>query len=253
MSARTALPRSGTAGQEPGHPGASGSTALAPPRPRRRRWVRVLVVLLVVALLATGGWLVGFSSVLAARTVSVTGVRTLSADEVRTAARVPLGVPLARQNVGAIGSRVRTIRVVSSVTVTRTWPRTVSIVVTERTPVLAVRQPDGFVLIDATGTWYLTVPTVPAGVVLADVDPTNTPLLTQLAVVASALPDGLKGKVYKFTALSRDGIRLELKDGDVAVWGDSSESKLKSEVLTALLKRKATTYDVSAPHSPALR
>ena len=210
-------------------------------------------MLLVLALLATGGWLVGFSSVLAARTVRVTGFRTLSADEVRTAARVPLGVPLARQDVDAIATRVHALRVVDSVTVSRTWPTTVSIAVTERTPVLAVRQPDGFVLIDASGTWYLTVPTVPAGVLLADVDPTNAPMLAELAVVASALPNGLKGKVYKFTALSRDGIKLVLKDGDVASWGDSSESKLKAEVLTALLKRKATAYDVSAPHSPALR
>ena len=213
----------------------------------------MLVVLLVLALLATGGWLVGFSSVLAARTVRVTGSRTLSADEVRTAARVPLGVPLARQDVDAIANRVHALRVVDSVTVSRTWPTTVSIAVTERTPVLAVRQPDGFVLIDATGTWYLTVPTVPAGVLLADVDPANAPMLADLAVVASALPNGLKGKVYKFTALSRDGIKLVLKDGDVASWGDSSESKLKAEVLTGLLKRKATAYDVSAPHNPALR
>jgi len=252
VSTRAAVPRTGTAGQQPTDRTPSGSSLLTPRR-RGRRWLRLLVLVLVLALVGAGVWLVGFSSVLAARTVSVTGARTVTADEVRAAAQVPLGRPLARQNVGAISNRVRSIRVVRSVSVTRTWPRTISIAVAERVPVLAVRQANGFLLIDATGTWYLTAPTVPSGVVLTDVDPTNAPLLTELAVVASTLPDDLKDRVDRLSALSADGIRLHLKDGDVAVWGSPDESALKAEVLTALLKRSASTYDVSAPHNPALR
>lgn len=231
---------------------ASGSSALGPP-PVRRRWVRVVVALLVLALLAGLGWLVGFSSVLAARQVAVTGVKTLTADQVRAAAQVPLGAPLARQDVGAIAGRVETLRLVKSVRVTRTWPHTISVSVQERTPVLAVRQANGFLVIDTSGTWFLTVPTVPAGVVLTDVDPTNAPLLAGIATVATALPASLKRKVDHIEALSPDSIKLVLSDGDVAVWGDAEDSPLKAQVLTALLKRSATTYDVSAPHNPAIR
>jgi hypothetical protein len=36
-------------------------------------------------------------------------------------------------------------------------------------------------------------------------------------------------------------------------WGSADDSELKVAVLTALLKRPARSYDVSAPHSPALR
>lgn len=230
----------------------AGSSALSPP-PVRRRWVRVLVGLLVLALLTALGWLIGFSSVLAARQVAVTGVKTLTPDQVRAAARVPLGAPLARQDVGAIASRVETLRLVKSVRVRRTWPRTISIAVQERTPVLAVRQASGFLIIDASGTWFLTVPTVPAGVVLTDVDPTNAPLLSEVGTVASALPATLKRKVDHIEALSPDSIKLVLSDRDVAVWGDAEDSPLKVQVLTALLKRSASTYDVSAPHNPAIR
>jgi cell division protein FtsQ len=229
-----------------------GSHGLGRP-PRRHRWRALLVLVLGLALLAGGGWVVGMSSLLAARVVRVTGVQTLTTAEVREAAQVPLGTPLARQDLDGIAHRVSRLALVSSVTVSRHWPRTISVQVTERTPVLAVRQPEGFVLVDTGGVRFRTVPAVPAGVVLANVDLTNVSLLKQVGLVASALPDKLKRRVSQLQALSPDGIELVLHDGDVVRWGDADDSSLKSQVLTALLKQPARTYDVSAPHSPALR
>lgn len=229
-----------------------GSHALVVPT-RRRRWLRVLVLLLVLALVGGCGWLVGFSSVLAARRVDVTGVKILSAAEVRSVAQVPLGTPLARQDIDSIAIRVAGLRPVSSVEVRRKWPTTISVTVRERTPLLAVRQPSGFQLVDATGVSFLAVPAVPDGVVLTDVDPSNGALLTQVGIVAEAMPGKLQDKVDKIQAASRDGIRLVLKDGDVVTWGSAQDSALKASVLTALLKQRASSYDVSAPHSPAFR
>jgi cell division protein FtsQ len=201
----------------------------------------------------TAGWLVGFSSVLAAHRVQVTGTKVLSQDQVRTAAQVPLGTPLARQDVGAIADRVAALSLVSTVTVSRQWPTTVVVAVQERTPVLAIRQPAGLLLVDRTGVGYQTVAAVPDGVLVADVDPANPALLTEVGVVASALPAKLRSRVDRVEALGPDAIRLVLKDSDVVVWGSSSESVLKAEVLLALLKQKGSTYDVSAPHTPAYR
>jgi len=229
-----------------------GSSALRPPR-RKRRWLRLALVVLLAVVLAGIGWLVTLSSVLAARHVAVTGVHTLTPDEVRATARVPLGIPLARQDVRGIAARVRTLRLVSSVTVTRTWPDTMTIAVRERKPVLALVQPDGFLLVDAGGYPFRTVSTRPARVVLTDVDPTSSWLLTQVGVVAAALPASLTSKVARIHALTPDGITLSLVDGDTVFWGSADNSELKSAVLTALLKTPARSYDVSAPHSPALR
>jgi cell division protein FtsQ len=120
-------------------------------------------------------------------------------------------------------------------------------------PVVAIRQAQGFLLIDGTGRWFLTAPTVPAGVVMTDIDPTDEPLLADIGQVAQALPKKLARKVDRITAMSPDSIRLVLNDGDTAVWGSAEDSSLKAEVLTALLKQSASTYDVSAPHYPAIR
>jgi cell division protein FtsQ len=213
----------------------------------------VLVFVLVLALLAGGAWLVAFSSVLAARRVDVTGVKILTADEVRSAAQVPLGTPLARQDLDRIAIQVAGLRPVSSVEVSRQWPSSITVAVRERKPLLAVRQPSGFQLVDATGVSFLAVSAVPEGVLLTDVDPTNGPLLTQVAIVAEAMPDKLKDKVVTIRAASRDGIKLALEGGDAATWGSAEDSALKASVLVALLKQPARNYDVSAPHSPAFR
>lgn len=235
-------------------PGSSSVPLPASPGPRRRRrWLWVLLAGVVVAVLVVAGWLVAFSSVLAARTVQVRGAQILAVDDVRAAAGVRLGAPLARQDLQAIADRVATLKPVSRVDVTRSWPHAVVIQVRERTPLLSVRQPDGFLLIDSGGTGYQTVPTAPAGVLLTEADVTNGPLLSQLGGVATALPPELRAKVKLVKAVTADGIRLTLADGDTVVWGSAEQSPLKAQVTAALLKRQGTTYDVSAPHSPAVR
>jgi cell division protein FtsQ len=213
----------------------------------------VLLAVLVAAVLVVVGWLFAFSSVLAARTVQVRGTQILAVDDVRAAAGVRLGTPLARQDLQAVADRVATLKPVSRVDVTRSWPDTVVIEVRERTPLLAVGQPDGFLLIDASGTGYQTVPAAPAGVLLTEADVTNGPLLSQLGSVAAAMPPDLRSKVKLAKAITADGIRLTLTDGDVVLWGSAEQSSLKAQVLTSLLKQRGTTYDVSAPHSPAVR
>ena len=213
----------------------------------------VITLLALLVLLVVAGWVVAFSSVFAVRQVEVAGVRTLNSNEVQAAARIPLGTPLARQDLDAIADRIATLPPVRSVQVRRSWPRTVTVQVEERTAVLAVREPNGFTLVDDQGAAYLQVAEVPRHVAVAGVDPTNRRLLAEVGVVAAALPDTLRSKVSSIDAYTADGIRLRLRDGDLAFWGSSAESPLKAQVLAALLKRSATQYDVSSPHNPALR
>lgn len=221
--------------------------------PYGRRWALLGVVLALVLLLVAGCWLFAFSPVLATRHVVVRGAQQTSEAEVRRAAQVPAGRPLARVDLDAVAHRVGAVSVVRSVRVTRSWPQTVVVAVQERTAVLAVRQPQGFVLVDATGAAYLTRADVPKGVVTADVDPGNARLLSAVGVVATALPDALRARVRNVSATSLDDIALRLTNGDTVTWGSSDGSPLKAEVLTALLERKASYYDVSSPHTPSLR
>jgi cell division protein FtsQ len=239
-----------------GSPPVSDATVHLQLRRRRRRravLARVLAGLVVVALLAGIVWLVGFSTVLAADRVAVTGEKVLTDAEVVDIAQVRLGEPLARSDVEAVAQRVATLPAVESVEVSRDWPHTVHVAVVERTPVLAVKEVTGYQLIDRFGVAYRSVEAVPAGVALAKVDQANGPLLLQVGQVIQALPDSLARQVRTIGAETPDSITLTLADDDTILWGSAEQSETKAAVIAALRKVKGSVYDVSAPGNPAVR
>jgi cell division protein FtsQ len=222
-------------------------------RSTRRRLLAGAAAVLGLLVVGVLVWLVAASSVLAARQVTVTGQRELTPAQVRDVAAVPLGVPLARQDVDAITRRVAALPQVASTTVERRWPHTVAVAVVEREPVLAIRQPEGFVLVDERGVAFETEDEVPDGVLLANADPTAVPLLTDLGVVAAALPTELRDQVERIRAIGPADIVLELQSGTTVRWGDARESALKAQIVEALRTPTTRSIDVSAPHTPATR
>ena len=212
-----------------------------------------VALILALGVLAGAGWLVGFSPVLAVERVEVTGARRLAASSVRGAAAVPLGVPLARQDLTVIAGRVSSLPQIESADVSRRWPNTIRIAVVERRPVLGVRQPEGFVLIDSHGVAFEWHPSLPTGVLPADVDPTNVAVLVEVGTIVAAMPAALRGRVERLMATSRSSVTVVLSDGVRVNWGTGADSALKADIVLALLKRKPSTIDVSSPHNPAIR
>jgi cell division protein FtsQ len=221
----------------------------------RRKALAITAILLVLVLLGGSIWVVYFSTALVTKRVNVIGTRHLTPAQVSYAVQVPLGVPLARQNLDEIAHRATTLRAVESANATRNWPSTITVSIVERRPVFAIHQLDGYLVVDKFGVAYQTQPTLPSQVVLAEVSPTDALLLRDVATVAAALPGKLRGKVDRITASNGDHIVLTLQDsGPKVTWGSSADSELKAEVVTALLKRKPrSSIDVSSPHNPAVR
>ena len=232
----------------------SGGSAPSPRGPRTRglRGPAGLAGALVLVL-AGAGWLVGFSPVLAVERVEVTGARRLAASSLREAAAVPLGVPLARQDLTLIAGRVSSLPQIESTEVSRRWPNTIRIAVEERRPVLGVRQPEAFVLIDSHGVAFESQPSLPSGVLLADVDPSNVAVLVEVGAIATAMPAALRGRVERLMATSRSAVTVVLSDGVRVNWGTAADSALKADIVLALLKGEPSTIDVSSPHNPAIR
>jgi cell division protein FtsQ len=221
---------------------------------RRRKALGLIVIALVLALVGASLWGVYFSTALVTKRVNVVGTHNLTRLQVSLAAQVPLGVPLVRQDLDAIAERTTTLPAVESAAVTRDWPNTITVTVVERRPVLAVRQSSGYIVVDKYGIGYQTQPVLPPQVLLAEVNSGDAPLLSEVAIVAAALPHKLRGKVDRITADSRDNIALVLKSGRMVTWGSSSDSELKAQVTGALLKQKPkSSIDVSSPHNPTIR
>jgi cell division protein FtsQ len=220
---------------------------------RSRRWL-VGFLLLGMVLLGGAVWLVYFSSLLVVRSVAVSGHQQLRSEQIAAAAQVPMGTPLARQDVEAIARRATTLPAVQAASVSRTWPDTITVTVTERRPLIAVRQPGGFVLVDPEGVAFAESGSLPDGVLLAEVNPADRPLLQQVGMVAAALSGGLDGQVSALAATDAERISLRLESGVKVNWGSAADSELKVDIVAALLQStRARSIDVSSPHNPATR
>ncbi len=217
-----------------------------------RPWLVAGAGLALVGLLV---WLVYGTPVLGVRHVEVRGNALVSADEVRAAAGIPDGTPLASLDLHAVQQRVAALAPVRQATVARDWPFTVRIQVTERTGVAALPQPDQtYRIIDGSGVVFRTVPADPGLPTLelatpGPADPTTQAALTVLA----ALPPALRDRLATLKADSPAHIRLELRGDREIIWGDATDNDAKAVAATSLLAQQGKVIDVSAPQFATVR
>jgi cell division protein FtsQ len=212
--------------------------------------VAVLVVLTVVAV----AYLVMFTSLLGVRSVEVIGTRDIPKNEVVAAAAIEHGTPMVRLDADEAAARVALLPRVFEVVVERSWPSTVEIIVTERSPVAVLRAGAETHLVDATGLDYAKVATPPAGLptlAMSDVHPDN-PATQAVVTVLDAIPKQLKTQVTTITANTPGDVRLTLADGRVVKWGNAHDNTRKAAVLAPLLTRPGKTYDVATPDFPTV-
>ncbi|MFD8263474.1 cell division protein FtsQ/DivIB [Streptomyces griseoluteus] len=242
-----------------------------PPLVRRFRRPRLRVIIasaVVLVLLGAGTvWLLYGSEWLRVRHVSVSGTRVLGPAEVRAAAAVPLGAPLASIGTDAVEARLRgKLRRIDTVEVSRSWPDGITLKVTERTPVLLVRENGKFTEIDREGVRFAVVGKAPKGVPMLELTASRkgsgaaslrrfgTGRLVREAVrVVGSLPPAVARDTGTVKVGSFDAITLELGRGRTVEWGSGEQGRAKARALTALMKAApgARHFDVSVPTAPA--
>ncbi len=220
-------------------------------RSARRRRIGRRLGLGAAALAPLGllAWVLLSSPLLSVRTVAVSGTSRLSAAQVRAAADVVKGTPLARIDAAAVVRRIETLRPVAEVRVSRGWPSTLRVRVVERVAVAGVVSPRGVTLIDAAGVSFAPVATLPPGVVrlqVAHEGPSDPTTRAALAVLAD-LPPPMRGRVRIVRAASPSSVTLVLRDGRRVLWGGVGDTALKAQAAEALLAMPGSFYDVSRP------
>jgi cell division protein FtsQ len=242
-----------------------GRTGLASSRARfqrraqdvRQRPMRLLgyaaATLVVVAVL---GWVVGFSPLLAVRSVEVVGVPDSEVAAIKAMARVPAGEPLARVDADAVAARVASRATVADVSIERSWPSTLVIHASPRQPFLVVKNPQGQLqVVDETGVAYARVSTAPRGV--PTVNAATQAALSRDALAAAVsvvkvLPPTTQKRVSNVTVSSANLVTLRIGRTTI-VWGGVEEPERKLAIMVALLKGSPTLIDVSAPNTPVTR
>ncbi|UGY94997.1 cell division protein FtsQ/DivIB [Streptomyces gobiensis] len=250
-----------------------GSDFGPPPAQRAGRRLRLprlrtLLILIIVAMVlgSFAVWALYSSNLLRVERVTVSGTRVLTEEQVRGAAEVPMGVPLASVDTGAVEHRLKTsLRRIASVEAVRDWPNSMGLKVTERTPEALMEKPGDtgkYIEVDVEGVPYATVAKRPKGVPLLvlDVDKSagsrrfGADRLRLEAVKATvALPEAVRRDTRTVRIGSYDSITMELSGNRTVMWGSSEHGAAKARTLTALMKaeKEAGHFDVSVPSAPA--
>jgi cell division protein FtsQ len=219
-------------------------------------WTSIGSVLALVALvLATM-----FTPLMAIEEIKISGVHRMKVSAVRNAVKSLVGTPLTLVDENAIAKRLEGFPLIESFTTISLPPHTLELNILER-------QPIG--LVSVGGNTYLYDP---AGVriepargssryprIIVNGDPAHSTSYREAVDVLLALPAKLYPNIYSIEATTKDNVLLTIRGASNRriIWGDSSDSLLKSKVLAALMKHTkhsaTVTFDVSSPNTPTVR
>jgi cell division protein FtsQ len=218
-------------------------------------WKAAFFALTAAAILAAAVWALLGSTLLVARSVRVTGAPAAQRAEVLRAAGIAAGTPLIRINTSAVALRVEQIAQIQSARVSRDWPDSVVIAVTERTPALAVAAGGGFAIIDRFGVEIGQVAARPPGICLLASPPADlaslrgSPAIQAAVTVLRQLPPSIRGQVQAVSAPSADAVTLDLRHGVTVLWGGTDRPAAKAAELAILMRTNASFYNVSSPET----
>jgi cell division protein FtsQ len=236
--------------RRPGQPGAAASPSGRSARRAGDPWRTLFLGVLGLAIVIGASWALLGSSLLVVRHVKVTGNRQVSAAEVRAAAGIRQGTPLARLNSAAATRGVERIAWVQSAQVKRSWPDGVVISIQERTPSLIVASAGQFDVVDVHGVVVRRLLRRPSGMPLLTAAPAalrGSTAVRAAVLVLREVPGSVRQQVRSVTAVASGAVTLHLRGGITVRWGGTGDGAAKGRELTSLMRTKAHYYDISSP------
>jgi len=215
----------------------------------RARRTRAMFVLAGVAVLVVALTVLYRSNLFSIQTVDVTGVKHLTAAQVRTTAAIPENATLLRLPKSAIEARLDSNSWIFSVRLQRVFPDTLRIVVTERTAVALISGTDAMWTIDGTGMVLAkqSLEETVSLTVIRDVPKVSPSVgkrisskaLSNALAVVSGIGSELRGKTDAVSAPAVGETTL-LTDGGVEVLiGEATQLQTKDTIIRRILKEQA--------------
>jgi cell division protein FtsQ len=200
-----------------------------------------------------------FTPLLAIDKITVVGNSHVPTKQIQAALKHRLGGSLTMISDTAVADDLKQFKLIESISLQSQPPHTLVVRISERSAIAIVVRGGTRFLFDPAGvnlgkaTGNELVPTI-----LVSDDPKTSQNYAQAIDVLLALPAQLLTRVAYIQAKSKDNVTLQLRgySAQTIIWGDSSQSILKSKVLKALLSRTSrtarATFDVSSPLTPSV-
>ena len=209
------------------------------------------LILLVVSTMVT--------PIMAINKISISGTEKVSEKQVQAVLKKYMGTPLPMINATNVAEDLAKFKLIESISLVSKPPHEIQVRIVERTPISVVvtngtgflYDPSGVRVGAASGSEKL--PTI-----IITGDPKTSKNYKQAIDVLLSLPSSLLDRIAYIQARTRDNVTMQLRGNAVQtiIWGDSTQSALKSRVLKVLLfktpARIPATFDVSSPLTPSV-
>ena len=201
-----------------------------------------------------------FSPALAIKEIYVTGTERIKPELISKALQGHIGTPLPLLDEKSVATSLASFALIESFSATAVPPNGLQVKISERQAITVVAvkgerwlyDPAGVRVAQATGSEELPE-------IQISEEPKNSQRFRNAIDVLMALPEDLLHQVEFIEARSKDDVQMSLRSSQDQriIWGDSSDSVLKSKVLQALManhrKTQSVTFDVSSPNAPVVR
>jgi cell division protein FtsQ len=233
---------------------------------RRRRQVMVGAALLVVAV---GLYQLARSPLFGLSAVRVQGASAATRAAVLAAAGLRPGEPYLAIHRDEVRRRVEALPAVASARVTRAYPSSLRIVVTERRPTAVVSSGDTRWLVAADGTvlqradgphpglpFVVGVPLPPGAGPGTRLPPGNS--LANALTALGGMDPALRSQVSGVTAGSIDGLQFRLRGGTLVLYGLAERQAAKDAAVLLIQKqlrsegKQVVRIDVRSPSTPTV-
>jgi cell division protein FtsQ len=201
-----------------------------------------------------------FSPALAIKEIYVTGTERIKPELISKALQGHIGTPLPLLDEKAVATSLASFALIESFSATAVPPNGLQVKISERQAISIVAVKGERWLYDPAG---VKVALANGSEELPEIqiseEPRNSQRFKNAIEVLMALPEDLLHQVEFIEARSKDDVQMSLRTSrdQRIIWGDSSDSVLKSKVLQALManhrKTQSVTFDVSSPNAPVVR
>lgn len=200
-----------------------------------------------------------YTPLFAVRNIQILGTDRIEASQVVASLSHLEGVPLPQIENSMVAEALSDFKTVASFTISRELPNTLIVHIIERKEIAAVRIASGYELIDAAGVVLGESATRPRGIPEILVQNLNAEdvVFNEVMQVLLSFPESLSKELVGITGTTKDNLTITLTTGQRVIWGDASQSQLKTAVLEVLREANGNSrdliYDVSAPNSPVVK